>query len=60
MFHINGKTHPLLADAAQEAECLHAEKGSPQEVRAQEDCPQGGFLAGEVVYTSLGPVEGPP
>lgn len=54
MFLINGCEYELLADAAQEAECLHAKTDRPQDVRATGDCPHGMFLAGEVVYTSQG------
>ena len=54
MFQINGCEYELLADAAQEAECLHAETGRPHDVRATQDCPHGMFQAEEVVYTSQG------
>lgn len=54
MFLINGCEFETLADAAQEAECLHAETGTQQDVRATQDCPHGMFQSGEVVYTSQG------
>lgn len=52
-----GSEHEWLADAAQEAECLHAETEQTQTVLATVDCDQGHFRRGDVVYTSKGAPE---
>ena len=52
-FLIAGRRYALLADAAQEAEYLHAETGHVHEVTALVTEPEY-FVAGDVVYTSRG------
>jgi hypothetical protein len=54
-YECNGVKYALLADAAQEAEFVHAE-GTPCVVTALLDEPEC-YRAGEVVYTSKGAQE---
>jgi hypothetical protein len=52
-FECNGVEYALLADAAQEAEFVHAETGRPVQVSALADEPEC-WAKGDVVYTSQG------
>jgi hypothetical protein len=58
-FHVAGTDREFdeMGDAAQEAECLHAETGSQHDVVANEDDEHGCFEKDEIVYSSNGGVE---